>query len=102
MPDADFTEFEDEYDTTQNVLGNTTNGPVANAERIPNAFVPNVGDKLLDELQEKQLVIFYQDCNDVKKALSRIKNARDTGLGTGYYRHACWILDSRGLRRRKA
>lgn len=97
---AEFGAFSGGSGTFQNVLGNAANGPVKPTERVPNAFLPRVGDKVLSDTQARLLVTYYQDCNDVKKALSRIKDEKGRGLGTGYYRHAIWILDSQRLRER--
>src|SRR6266487_343794 len=73
------------------------------SERVQNEFTSQPGDKLLNDLQTQLLIAYYQDCKDVKLSLRRIKNDKGEGLGIGtYYRHACWILDSRGIRKRRA
>ncbi len=95
LQDPDLAVLQEGFLSVPNVPRTAANEPVAETERVRNAFCPGPTDKLLDDLQARLLVTFYQDCNDVKKALARIK------LGTGYYRHACWILDSQGLRKRR-
>lgn len=80
----------------QNVQEGAENGLVEPLEDVQNGFIPIPGDKLLTDLQQQLLVAHYEDCHDVKEALRRIK----LGVGT-YYHHACFVLDSLGLRGRK-
>src|SRR5579859_5228539 len=67
------------------------NKPDKLLEYVQGEFTPKPGGKLLSDLQAQLLITFYEDCVDVKKALARIKKDNGEGLGTGYYRHACWI-----------
>ncbi len=88
----------------QNVQESGQNELVEPSERVLNAFVPHPGEKMLDDVQKHLLVTYYEDCHDVKVALRRIKNEKTgEGLGVGtYYRHACVVLDSLGLRKKRA
>lgn len=64
----------------------------------PVAFIPGVTDKVLSEIQAGVLVAQYRAGeHDVKKLLS----SQGLGIGT-YYHHACFVLDSLGLRQKRA
>jgi hypothetical protein len=87
----------------QNVPGAGENEPVVRSERgsepVQNVdFVPLPTDKMLSEVQAQVLVVQYRAGErDVKKLLA----AQGLGIGT-YYHHACFVLDSLGLRARRA
>jgi hypothetical protein len=81
----------------QNVPQGAENELVEPLEGVQNAFIPLPGDKLLTELQQQLLIAHYEDCRDVKECLRRIK----LGVGT-YYHHACYVLDSLNLRKKRA
>jgi hypothetical protein len=87
----------------QNVPAMGENGPVVRPERgsepVQNVeFVPLPTDKMLSEVQQQVLIAQYKaGQRDVKELL------RAQGLGVGtYYHHACYVLDSLGLRQRRA
>jgi len=87
----------------QNVPGERVNEPVESAERssepVQNEFVPvSPNDRMLSEIQAGVLVAQYRAGeHDVKKLL------RSQGLGVGtYYHHAIFVLDSLGLRQKRA
>lgn len=81
----------------QNVQHGAENEAVEPEEGVQNAFIPIPGDKLLTDLQQQLLIAHYEDCRDVKECLKRIK----LGIGT-YYHHACYVLDSLNLRKKRA
>jgi hypothetical protein len=59
-------------------------------------FVPGPGDALVPDSKYDDLAYFYGKERDVKKALRAI------GIGNGAYKHAAFILESRGLKARRA
>jgi hypothetical protein len=63
--------------------------------------VPSFGseDYLLNNLQMELFSTHYQDCGNITESLSRIKNDKGQGLGRRYFKHASWIVKSKGLRR---
>lgn len=81
----------------RNVLQGAENVPVEPLEGVQNEFIPIPGDKFLTELQQQLVIAHYEDCHDVKEALRRNK----LGVGT-YYHHACFVLDSLNLRKKRA
>ena len=70
--------------------------PEMTADGVP-VFGPE--DYVLDELQIKLFCTYYQDCGNIAESLSRIKNDKGQGLGRRYFKHASWIVKSRGLKR---
>ena len=55
-------------------------------------FIPGPGDGLVPDEKHDDLAYFYKKERDVKKALRAI------GIGNAAYRHAAFILESRGLK----
>ena len=59
-------------------------------------------DYILDDLQIKLFSTYYQDCGNIAESLSRIKNDKGQGLGRRYFKHASWIVKSKGLRKEQS
>jgi hypothetical protein len=66
-----------------------------NADGVPE-FGPE--DYILDELQIKLFCTYYEDCGNISESLARIKNEKGQGLGRRYFKHASWIVRSKGLK----
>jgi hypothetical protein len=101
--EAENPEFSHTHHSVQNVPGGRQGEPVVRAERgsepVQNEFVPvSPSDKMLSELQQQILVAHYRSGEHDVKALLR---AQGLGIGT-YYHHACYVLDSLGLRQKRA
>lgn len=78
------------------------NAPTEHSESNSGMFLARGDDLLLSELQAELLKVFYRDCNNVNKSLEQIKNDRGQGLGGRYTRHASFILEQAGLKKRRA
>lgn len=64
--------------------------------------MPQLGteDYVLSDLQIELFTAYYRDCGNIAESLSRIKNEKGQGLGRRYFKHASWIVKSKGLRRK--
>lgn len=63
--------------------------------------MPQLGtdDYVLSDLQIELFTAYYRDCSNIAESLSRIKNEKGQGLGRRYFKHASWIVKSKGLRK---
>jgi hypothetical protein len=104
MPD-----FEKCVDASSNILSITeimampeddVNEPVEPVEEAPDTM-PQLGteDYVLSDLQIDLFTAYYRDCGNIAESLSRIKNEKGQGLGRRYFKHASWIVKSKGLRK---
>lgn len=79
-----------------------TNGPVKKPECTPETFQPRGDDLQLSEHQTELLLVHYRHCGNINKSLEQIRNDRGQGLGGRYYRHAAYLLEQHGLKKRRA
>lgn len=63
--------------------------------------MPQLGtdDYVLSDLQIDLFTAYYRDCGNIAESLSRIKNEKGQGLGRRYFKHASWIVKSKGLKK---
>jgi hypothetical protein len=62
--------------------------------------MPELGtdDYALSDLQAQLFTAYYRDCGNISESLARIKNDKGQGLGRRYFKHASWIVRSKGLK----
>lgn len=78
------------------------NTPAERMGLVPEVFEKGPDDLLLSGLQIKLLIAHYEDCHNIKKSLEQIRNEKGQGLGSRYVKHASFILEQRGLKKRGA
>jgi len=92
--------------TPGELLGASANAPQYSAnEPVEPAefdFVQRDDDLILTELQVELLKVFYQQCGNVNKSLEQIRDERGRGLGGRYTRHASFVLEQAGLKKKRA
>ena len=76
------------------------NEPVEPVDEGPDTM-PQLGtdDYVLSDLQIDLFTAYYRDCGNIAESLSRIKNEKGQGLGRRYFRHASWIVKSKGIKK---
>lgn len=72
------------------------------AEDVPGDFRPREDDLTLSEVQEQVFLAYYRACGNIGESLAQIKNERGQGLGARYHRHASYLLEIHGLKKRRA
>jgi hypothetical protein len=82
--------------TPEDVPEMDVNTPAERAGLVPEVFQPKDDDLLLSGLQIDLLIVHYKHCNNIKKSLEQMK------IGNRYSRHASFILEQRGLKKRGA
>jgi len=65
-------------------------------------FLSRKDDYLLTKLQAELLITFYMSCSNVNKSLEQIRDEKGRGLGGRYTRHASYLLEHAGLKKRRA
>jgi hypothetical protein len=78
------------------------NEPTEQAGVTSDRFVPREDDLLLSEVQGRLLEVWYQVNHNVEESLKQIRNERGQGLGSRYNRHASYLLEQAGLKKRRA
>lgn len=64
-------------------------------------FLSRKDDYLLTKSQAELLITFYRNCGNINKSLEQIKNERGQGLGGRYTRHASYLLEQAGLKKKR-
>jgi len=65
-------------------------------------FLARENDYLLTRLQAGLLITFYSKCGNIGESLAQIRNNRGQGLGGRYFRHASYLLEQCGLKKKRA
>jgi len=64
-------------------------------------FLPRGDDLMLSEVQGRLLEVWYQANHNVEESLKQIRNERGQGLGSRYNRHASYLLEQCGLKKKR-
>jgi hypothetical protein len=86
----------DQTGTPEDAPKKDANTPAERMGIVPDVFQPGPDDLVLSGLQIKLLVAYYEDCHNIKKSLEQMK------IGNRYTKHASWVLEQRGLKKRGA
>ncbi|HZU03982.1 MAG TPA: hypothetical protein VFA10_30245 [Ktedonobacteraceae bacterium] len=88
--------------TPEDVPEMDAQSPAERTGLVPDVFIPGPDDLLLSGVQIRLLKVFYEDCKNVRKSLQQIRDEKGQGLGSRYAKHASFILEQSGLKKRGA
>jgi hypothetical protein len=78
------------------------NERVESVEDTSNTFTPGEKDLLLSEVQQEVLKVWYRENHNVDESLAQIRNEKGQGLGGRYFKHASFVLEQAGLKKKRA
>jgi len=77
------------------------NEPIEQPGATSDRFIARGDDLMLSEVQGKLLEVWYQESHNVEESLKQIRNKQGQGLGSRYNRHASYLLEQAGLKKRR-